>query len=247
MVRRTTGADRFVIDRRTRRLPADEEAQVRRRNRPARYPTAAAIVPAALVAVLAVVLGGCAGPTYRFVGSSDHDLVLKVPRGWSEVNTTDALKASGVDPSSVSGWTVFYDAAHKPNAADGQTKPANAPVLRVESVDVPESDRAGLTDAQMRELVLPGDDTQRQAAAASGQFKLIEDKAIATKTERGAHVVFSLVTDSSQAEVYDQIALTDPKRTRVHLLTVHCTQTCFNIRRTQIEDVVTSLTLKKSS
>ena len=119
-------------------------------------------------------------------------------------------------------------------------------MLRAESVDVPTDDRSQLTDDQMRELVLPGDDGQRTAATAAGQFKLMVDKAIANKAERGAHVVFSLVSDgtSSQPEVYDQIALTDPKRTRVHLLTVHCTQACYTANQKQIEDVVTSLTLK---
>jgi hypothetical protein len=213
--------------------------------RPARRRTAAAVVPAALVAVLAVALTGCAGPTYRFVGSSDHDAVLKVPRTWSELNTKDALKASGVDPTTVTGWTVFYDAADKPNAADGETRPALAPVLRAESVDVPAADRSGLTSDQMRELVLPGDDSERKTAQAAGQFKLMEDKAVSTKTEQGAHVVFSLVTsDSPLPEVYDQIALTNPRHTRVHLLTVHCTQSCFTANQHQIEDVVSSLTLK---
>jgi hypothetical protein len=233
-----------VIGRRANLLTAGEEAQVRRSTGLARCPAAAA-VPAVVVAVLAVVLGGCATPAYRFVGSSDHDVVLKVPRGWSQVNAKDALKASGVDPATVTGWTVFYDAASKPSAQDGQTKPANAPVLRVESVDVPEADRSQLTAEQMRELVLPGDDTSRATAAAAGQFKLMVDKPVTSKTEVGAHVVFSLVTSTSPvAEVYDQVALTDPKRTRVHLLTVHCTQACYAADQRQIDNVVTSLTLK---
>ena len=45
-------------------------------------------------------------------------------------------------------------------------------------------------------------------------------------------------------ETFDQMAVTDPKKTRGHLLVVHCTLACFSARASEIGDVVSSLTLK---
>jgi hypothetical protein len=47
-------------------------------------------------------------------------------------------------------------------------------------------------------------------------------------------------------EYFDQVVLTNPKRTRVHLVAIHCTQQCFTAHSREIDDVVSSLTLKST-
>jgi hypothetical protein len=206
---------------------------------------------AAALTALAFVLSSCAaGPSYRFVSSSERDLVLKMPDSWNALKTDDVLKASGVDPSTRTGWMVFYDAAGKPSVSHLRGSSAQAPVLVAQSFDISSEQRATLTDDQLRNALLPVTKEARAAAAtslgAAGQagFKLVSDTVLNSTTEHGVHVVFSY-TVNGVPEVFDQVAVTDPKKTRGHLLVVHCTQTCFTRRAGEIDGVVSSLTVKK--
>jgi hypothetical protein len=206
---------------------------------------------AGVVAALAFVLAGCAAaPHYTFIGSDKNDIVMKVPSSWKAVDKNAVLKASGVDPSTQTGWMVFYDAASKPSVQHLRTSSANDPVLVAQSFDISADQRASLTDDLLRNALLPVTQEARAAAAASTGatmastgFKLISDQTLNSKTEHGVHVVFSYRVNGG-LETFDQVAVTNPKKTRGHLLVVHCTQTCFAARSGEIAGVVSSLTLK---
>ena len=216
-----------------------------------RPPWIGRVVTLVAAAGLAVGVGGCASPDYRFVGSSDHDLVIKMPRSWQAVDTDDVLKASGVDPATRSGWMAFYDAAPRPSVQHVRTSSATDPVLVAQSFDIDEDQRATLTDDQLRNALLPVTADARAQAAGLGTataddgFKLVSDQVVDSKSEHGVHVVFSYRINGVP-EMFDQVAVTDPKKTRGHLLVVHCTQSCFAARAGEIGDVVSSLTLKKN-
>jgi hypothetical protein len=218
----------------------------------ARLPGRVVLRVAALAATAAVAAGltGCATPGYKFVGSDDRDVVMKIPRSWNAVDTDAVLKASGVDPASRSGWIVFYDAASKPSVQHLRTSSAQAPVLVAQSFDISSDQRPSLTDDQLRNALLPVTQEARDAAAAAAGstsahdgFRLITDQTLNNKTEHGVHVVFSYRLNGAN-ELFDQVAVTDPKKTRGHLLVVHCTQACFSARSGEIAGVVSSLTLK---
>lgn len=207
-----------------------------------------ALLGALLAAV--VVLAGCAAPGYRFVGSDDRDLVLRVPRDWNVVKTADVLKASGVDPASRPGWVAFYDAASRPSAAHMRGTSATAPVMAVQSLPISAEERAGLTDDGLRNLVLPVTTTAREAIGLTAtpgpgqpEFHLISDQVLNSKSEHGVHVLFSY-TIKGATEVYDQVVVTDPKKTRAHLVLVHCVQACFAQRADEIAGVTSSVTVK---
>jgi hypothetical protein len=203
------------------------------------------MVGLALAATLVVAVGGCAtAPKYRFVGSDDRDLVIRIPRSWTEINTNEALKASGVDPTTHSGWTAFYDGSTQPSVQHMKTPQVSAPVMVAQSLDVSASDRASVTDAQLRDLLLPGTPQVRSTAQASDNFALIKDEKVSNRTEHGAHVVFYYRVAGSGREYFDQVAVTDPKRLRVHMVGVHCSQECFTTHAAEIDAAVSSLTLK---
>ena len=64
-----------------------------------------------------------------------------------------------------------------------------------------------------------------------------------TPDAEGVHVVFGY--DYGQGmEIYDKVVVTDPKRTRLHLLLVHCAQRCYDERRAEISHVTGSFTVK---
>ena len=209
------------------------------------------LVAAALVCVPA--LAACSSPTYRFIGNDEHDVVLRVPAGWDHISVNEAMRATGQKATATQGWLAFYDGAAKPSARHATAAYTEGPMLMARSVDISEENRDAVTDDVLRDIIYPVTDAGRAqeqlTAAASGQtlpdFTLLKDVTLSSDTERGVHVLFSYTT-AGHTEVYDQVAVTDPKRTRIHLALVHCSQTCFTDRSTEIDQVVSSLTVKKT-
>ena len=177
--------------------------------------------------------------------------MLRLPTSWSKVDSAAVLRASGEDPTTAVGWMAFFDGSTKPSAKHASNAYADDPVLIARSLDISSEQRAGVTGDALRDLLIPVTEQarteQQLTAAAAGQsapvFKLMQDKTLTSKTERGVHVLYSY-TIQGHTEVYDKVAVTDPKRTRVHLALVHCSLSCFTARSTEIDRVVSSLTVK---
>lgn len=209
----------------------------------------------ALLAVTALgagLLAGCGAPAYQYVGNDDHDLVLRVPASWNKINSDDVLRASGEDPSTAVGWLAFFDASPRPSARHASGTYAEDPVMVIRSIDVPKEQRSSVTGDALRDLLIPVTEqarTEQQVSAlAAGQsapkFTLLASRTLSTENERGVHLTFSYAT-AGHTEVYDKLAVTDPKKTRVHLVLVHCSKACFDGRGKEIDAVVSSLTVKK--
>lgn len=196
-----------------------------------------------LTAALVATLSGCATPAYRFVGNDDRDLVIRLPRSWAPLDTAAALKASGIDPAtSASTWTAFYDAAAKPVIEHVKSVSTDAPFMFAQSIPISAEQRSSVTDDQLRELMLPATPEIREVATKAKDFVMLKDETVSKPKQRGKHIRYSYKIGTT-TEYYDRIALTDPKRTVVHIVFVHCTQQCF-AAHPEIDDVVTSLTLK---
>lgn len=201
-----------------------------------------AAIGLALCLSIVAMLGGCARPEYRFVASSERDLVLRVPTSWNAINTKAALKASGNDPATWNGWAAFYDGSPKPALAHVKQPTTDDPILYARSIPVSDEERALVTDAGLLEMILPATAQERAAATKSKEFAILSKETVAQKHQHGAHVTF-MHKIGNTVEVYDHIALTDPKARAIHVAFVHCTQQCFR-SHPEIDGVVTSLTLK---
>jgi hypothetical protein len=201
-------------------------------------------VVVALAAVLS--LSACGAPSYRFQTSDTNELVLKLPRTWAEVRAgvpvgTDGKKA----PSG--NWLAFYDAAPRPSAAHVQSVHATAPAAIMASAAITKENGSTLTDDDLRDQFLPVSKGRRAAALlggfSGGGFTLVVDEPVRTRTAHGVHVVFTY--DLGQGpEVYDQVAVTDSRKTRLHVFLVHCTKACYDSNRTVIAETVHSFTVK---
>jgi hypothetical protein len=208
--------------------------------------------------VLAVVgLGGCGSPEYRFVSNNERDVVVRVPWEWSRIDPEDVEKlgqtkeeqqAAQDTPDEPGSWQAYFDSAAKPAPTHIVGDHLTSPVVVLRSGDVPASAQATLTLDQLRDLVFPvsesGRAQQEVQAQATGQklpeFRLVSDDEVRTKTSAGVHLVYSV-----GEEVFDQVAVTDVKKTRFHLLLVHCSQQCYDGSRSQIAEITDSFTIKK--
>jgi hypothetical protein len=197
-------------------------------------------------AVLGLSLSACGPPTYRYESSDANDLVLKVPRSWTLVRSGIPANSDGTaaDPGN---WLAVFDSASKPSLDHARSTHATSPVAVVRTLVVTKDEGSTATDNTLRDVLWPVSDSGRQAATLSGftgtDFHEIADRTITTKAAHGVHVVYSYNLGEG-SEVYDQVALIDAKKTRIHVLFVHCTQSCYDANRQEITSTMGSLTVK---
>jgi hypothetical protein len=211
------------------------------------------------LAVAAVALSGCADPEHRFVSSSERDLVVRVPWTWTQLDSEDVRNAGRTEEEAeqqeapAGSWAAYFDGASEPAVDHVVSTDLGAPVVRLESGDIPADVAETLTTDQLRDLVLPVSEARRaQLTATTGDttsalptFRLISDTPVTTKTATGVHVVFAYKDPGGAEEVYDQVAVTDTGRKRWHLLFVHCSAECYGARRSEITEITDSFTVKK--
>jgi hypothetical protein len=201
------------------------------------------LVGLALAAGLAVALTGCAQPGYRFISNDDRDLVLRVPRSWQAIDTSEALKASGVDPATRTGWVAFYDAATQPAVGHLQAPSTDDPLLIAQTMPLTKEQGQTLTGNDLVEMLLPSTPEARAAAVKAHTFAVLAQQNVSAPNEHGAHIRYR-VKIGTTAELFDRISLTDPKHTSIYVVSVHCSERCFTAHSAEIDDAVTSLTLK---
>jgi hypothetical protein len=216
----------------------------RRRTLPARRAVRLAGWPA--IVALAVVLSACGPPAYRFQANGTNELVLKMPRNWNAVSAGVPTNQDGTKAGK-GNWLAAFDAAPRPSLDHVRSNHATSPAAIMVSLAVTKEEGQGVTDDTLRDRLLPVSKEARALAALSGftakDFRLIRDEPIRSRTARGVHVVFSY--DHGQGpEVYDQVSVTDSRKTRVHTFLVHCSQSCYEDNRRAIDETMRSFTVK---
>lgn len=217
-----------------------------------------------LSVALALTLAGCMNPEYRFVSSTERDVVVRVPWSWTRIDRADVLRAQQGDAAAATSqesqeapampegsWMEFYDGARRPNAAHLVADSVSAPVVMLQSGEISEAVRASVTPDALRNLFLPVTETARKERnlllSASGQsvpkFRLLGDHEVRTKTATGVRVVFGYDHGRGE-EIFSQVILTDPKHMRWHAVLIHCSAACYADRRGQIAEITTSFTIK---
>jgi hypothetical protein len=229
-----------------------------------RTPRAALAGVAAIAFLVAGGVSGCANPEYRFISSSERDIVVRVPWEWARLDPVDVRKvgqtpeqqeAAEEQGTPEGSWSAYFDAAPKPAPAHVVGQNLAQPVVLLQSADLPAAARESLTTDQLRDAYLPVSEAlraQRDVAMAAAQqpapkFRLISDTPVRTKEAVGVHVVFEYTyPNGGGVEVYDEVAVTDLKRTRWHVLFVHCSTACYAANKSRITAVTGSFTVKKS-
>ncbi len=208
---------------------------------------------AAGVVALAGFLTACGSSQYTYVKNSDAQVYLKVPRSWTAINQ-EALDAevSG-DPSSASGqlermmsWNAAFDADKKPSAQHIQSIDVSDPIVWVKVRDLRPAEANGMSLDLMRNLRLPVTPAARQSAGIDETmgFELLADGRLnPRKGLYGVRTVFNYKL-ATQVQTYDQTVLINDRHSKLYYLMARCSAQCYKERRSEIQAVVDSFTVK---
>jgi hypothetical protein len=202
--------------------------------------------------LLGVTVTGCGAPQYTYVANSSASTYFKVPYGWHKISDNALSAALKADTgSSGGGWTVAYEAGTTPAAGDFLNFGTDHPYVFAEVGTLSSTASSELSYDTLRDFFLPVTSTARQSASQQGfpltGFAQIRDETLTPG--QGVHGVRETFdyTASGQADTFDMDALTNADQTEVYLLVIHCTTSCYSNYQTEINDVMSSFTVRSSS
>jgi hypothetical protein len=191
-------------------------------------------------------VSGCAAPQYTYVANSNANTYFKVPNGWHKISDSALQKATG---SSGGGWLVAYEAGTSPTATDFQSFQNGEPFVFAEVGPLTSTATASMSYDGLRDIFLPVTSTARQNAASQQGFPFTGFQQIRDQTlmlSQGVHGVRETFDYSYNgvADTFDQVALTNADQTELYLLVLHCTTACYGHDQTEINDVMSSFTVR---
>ena len=208
------------------------------------------LVGGCAILLLGVVLSGCLAPKYTYVANSSTSTYFKVPNGWhkiSDASLSNELKSA--TGGSGGAWTVAYEAGLKPTAGDFLSFGTSHPFVFAEVGQLNTQASNSLSYDTLRDFFLPVTATARQNASSQGfpltGFKQIRDQTLAlSQGVHGVRETYNYTFTGGITDTFDEVALTNADQTVVYLLVLHCTSSCYSNDQTEINDVMSSFTIR---
>ena len=200
--------------------------------------------------LLGVVLSGCAAPQYTYVANSGTNTYFKVPYAWHKISDSSlSSELRSAIGGSGGAWTVAYEAGHTPKAGDFLSFGTAHPFVFAEVGKLNTTASNQLSYDMLRDFFLPVTTTARQNATAQGfpltGFKQIRDQTLAlSQGVHGVRETFNYTFTGGITDTFDEVALTNADQTVVYLLVLHCTTSCYSTDQTEINDVMSSFTIR---
>jgi hypothetical protein len=203
----------------------------------------------ALLLGLGVTLSGCAAPKYTYVANSGQSTYFKVPNAWHKIS--DSSLANQLKTTiGAGGWTIAYEAGVKPTASDFLSFGTAHPFVFADVGQLTATASNQISYDGLRDLLFPVTSNARQNATSQGypltDFKQIRDQTL--MLSQGVHGVRETFeyTYNGTADTFDQVALTNADQTVFYLLLLHCTTSCYSSDQSEINDVMSSFTIRRT-
>ncbi|MGQ0576523.1 MAG: hypothetical protein ACT4RN_20290 [Pseudonocardia sp.] len=207
-------------------------------------------------AVTLVAVAACGAPEYTYVTNSDQRTYVKIPSTWRPVDPRQLDAAFGLDPATEAAaagiWHEAYDAAPVPATEHLIGWSATAPVALVGVRQIPAGQRGQYSLDGLRDLFLPVSATSRRQlptgpAAGGGltDFALYTDEVLTPGSGvRGVHSVFRYRMGLSPPQTINQTVYLNDDASTIYMFFVRCSTTCYADRQEEIENVVSSFTVR---
>jgi hypothetical protein len=209
--------------------------------------------------LLGVTVSGCGAPQYTYVANSGQSTYFKVPHGWHQIGASSlsgiVAKVMGGD----AGWQVAYEAGTHPTGNDFLAFGTSQPFVFAEIGTLTSDASQNMSYDALRDFFLPVSSTAQsdvqEEYAESKQtdpftdFKSIRDEQLTPGYGvHGVRETFDYtLANGGPTDTFDEIALTNSDSTVVYFMVLHCTSSCYNSNQTEINDVMSSFTVRSSS
>jgi hypothetical protein len=188
-----------------------------------------------------LVLGAC-GSDYSYLSHDSSGLYYRLPESWT------ALSLPEDDESSTSvSYLRVLDSASDPSLAH-LDQVGDSPVGVVQVLDLSPAQRDTLSLSTLRELATNGDGDpfDLQEEAGSG-LKVLRYRDLEVEGGyKGSRIAFSRTEDDGSTVVTEQLALLAPNSDRIYQVIIHCSETCFSERKSEIDVVLDSWNVRAS-
>jgi hypothetical protein len=183
------------------------------------------------------------------VANSSTDTYFKVPNSWHQIGASAlAEELRQVYGSSGAGWQVAYEAGGNATAGDFLSFDTTEPFVFAEVGTLTSSASESLSYDALKDFFLPVTSTSRQAEGSDyplTNFKQIRDETLTPgQGVHGVRETFDYTYTDGMTDTFDEIALTNANQTVVYFLVLHCTASCYNNDQTEINDVMSSFTVR---
>lgn len=212
--------------------------------------------PVLVVLLLLAAVTGCGAPEYTYVANSEQRTYVKIPSSWRPVDARQLDAALGLDPAMSAAdagvWHEAYDAAPVPAMDHLVGWTATAPVAFVSVRQIPAGQRGQYSLDGLRDLFFPVSPKSRQQLAmnplAGGgltDFALFADEVLTPGAGlRGVHDVFRYRLGNAPPQMIDQTVYINDDASTIYMFFVRCTTTCYADHQEEIENVVSSFTVR---
>ena len=201
--------------------------------------------------LLGVTVTGCGAPQYTYVANTSQSTYFKVPNGWHKISGDALQKEEAQLQYPAGGWQVAYEAGGSPAASDFLGFGSDQPFVFAEIGPLTQAGSQDLSYNVLRDIFLPVTSTARQNEPAGYPltgFKQIRDQNLTQGLGvHGVRETFEYTLNGGLTDTFDEIALTNAEDTVVYFLVLHCTTSCYSSDQTQINDVMSSFTIRSSS
>ena len=201
--------------------------------------------------------GRLRGPGVHVCQELGTEDLLKVPHEWHAIGTRsldDVL--SGTNPDSATTqlrqqlwWSVAYDASADPTPDHLLTgEVTNEPIVYVRVAQLTEAQQNAVSLDMLRDSFLPVTDGAREAAAATlplTGFELVHDEVLTPSNGlHGVRVIYDYELADDVLHTFDQTALVNNDGSKVYLLIIRCSTTCYRERSSELDTIAKSFTVR---
>ena len=217
-------------------------------------------VGAVAIAVVAAILGagGCGTPEFTYVKNSGQKTYFKVPHNWHQIGTESLDNVlSGTNPDSATRqlrqqlwWSVAYDASADPTPDHLLTDDVTTePIVYARVAQLTESEQNAVSLDMLRNVFLPVTPDARQAATAlqlTG-FELVHDEVLTPSSGlHGVRVVYDYELGNGVLHTFDQTALVNNDGSKLYLLIIRCSTSCYRARSSELSAIAKSFTVRSN-
>jgi len=216
-----------------------------------------------LVGGCALLLGvtlvsACGAPQYTYVANSGASTYFKVPYAWHKITATSLTNGEKAAGAGAGAWQVAYQAGIKPSGGNFLSFDLNQPFVFAEIGGLSSTEQESISYDALKDAFLPvSSNAQEQVQELYAQakradpwvgFKQLSDQTLTLPGGvHGVREIFDYTWGPDNiTDTFDEIALTNADQTDIYLLVLHCKSSCYSSEKTQINDVMSSFTIRSS-